>query len=237
MPVNYLEYKVYSINYNEFYNKFMEITFLDNVELQSVLLKLWIEQLKQADEIEVEQFKGKNLKKMMLKEDLEAPEKYMLDIIYNFGTISIFFRVSRLLQLINSKLNINSMHHVIPMSDFTRTNSYIKWDIVNHIGKIKNNPILLAPLTIGRYEKFVVIDGNHRLTEWKSRGMENVPCYILDGQGLIDNNMFCSNFSRLMYIFQNEIVALGTYTQRDHITSHLLINKIFFRTGKLLYNV
>ena len=54
----------------------------------------------------------------------------------------------------------------------------------------------------------MVIDGNHRLTKWIGN-VTNIPCYILDMQWIIDNDMFYSDFSKLMYIFQNE---LSTFT-------------------------
>lgn len=97
--------------------------------------------------------------------------------------------MSRILQQIKSTSNIDDMIRYIPLSDFIEPNSYIKRDLTNPLNHTKSNPILLVPLTIGRYEKFVVIDGNHRLTKWKMEEKKDIPCYILDGQALIDNNV------------------------------------------------
>lgn len=237
MPVNYLTHEIYSVNYEKLFNELMENPFLDNVKLQSDYLKFWIEQLKQQDQVEVKQFKDKNFTQLMLKENLEAPEKYMLELVYKSGTINIFFRVSRILQLTKSISDSKDMIQYLPMSDFVKENSFIKWDKTDCLNKIKSEPILLVPLTMDRYIKLVTIDGNHRLTVWTNNKKKDIPCLILDGQWIIDNNMICSGFSKLMYIFQNEIVALGTYTKRDHINSVLLMNKTFFKTGKLLYDV
>lgn len=182
----------------------MENLFLDNDKLQGDNLKCWKEQLKQQDQIEIKQLKYKNFARLMLKEDLEAPEKYMLELV---------------------------------KSDFFSASSYIRWDKTDCLNHVKSEPILLVPLTIDKQIKLVTIDGNHRLTAWENDIKKDIPCFILDGQWIIDNNMICSGFSKLMYIFQNEIVALGTYMKRDRINSISLINKIFFKTGKLLYNV
>lgn len=237
MPVNFMEHKIYSINYNKLYSELMEETFLDNTELQSNYLKFWIEQLKQQDQIEVEQFNDKNFIQLMLREDLEAPEKYKLEVVYESGTINIFFRVSRILQLLKLVSDSKDRIQYLPTLDFVGESSYIKWDKTDCLTFIKSDPILLVPLTMDKYIKLVTIDGNHRLTVWTINEKKDIPCVILDGQGLIDNNMFCSGFSKLMYIFQNEIVALGTFTKRDHIDSISLMNKTYFKTGKLLYNV
>lgn len=236
MPVNFLTHKNYSINYEELYNELMSNPFLDNIQIQSMYLKLWIQQLKEQDEIEVKQFKDDNFVQLMLKEDFEAPERYMLDINYKSGTINIFFRVSRILQLIQSTNNTGGVQE-IPIKDFTKTNSYIKWNKTEYSSHVKESPILLIPMTIDKYIKLIVVDGNHRLTEWEKIGRQKIPCYIIDAQCIIDNNFLCSGFSKLMYIFQNEIVALGTYTKRDHINAMILMNKFFFKTGKILYNV
>ena len=236
MPVNFLTHKNYSINYEELYNELMSNPFLDNIQIQSMYLKLWIQQLKEQDEIEVKQLKDDNFVQLMLKEDFEAPERYMLDINYKSGTINIFFRVSRMLQLIQSTNNTGVVQE-IPIKDFTKTNSYIKWNRTEYSSRVKESPIVLIPMTIDKYIKLIVVDGNHRLTEWEKIGRQKIPCYIIDEQFIIDNNFLCSGFSKLMYIFQNEIVALGTYTKRDHINAMILMNKIFFKTGKILYNV
>lgn len=237
MPVNYLTHEIYSVSYEKLFDELMENMFLDNVKLQSDYLKYWIEQLKQQDQNEINQFKDKNFIQLMLKEDLEAPEKYMLELVYKCGKINIFFRVSRILQLIKSTPNNKDMIQYLPKSDFVKPNSDVKWDKTDCLNNIKSEPILLAPLTMDKHIKFVTIDGNHRLTAWENDMKKDIPCFILDGQWIIDNNMICSGFSKLMYIFQNEIVALGTYTRRDHIDSISLMNKIFFKTGKLLYDV
>lgn len=237
MPVNYLEHKIYSVDYNSLYCELMERQFLDNMELQSQYLKSWIKLFQQCDEQEVEQYSDKSLTPLYLKENSESPEKYMLEIIFNSGTIGIFFKVSRILQFLNSVKDINNAIQYIPIDEFLKSNTNIKWDLTDSCSRIKNSPIVLVPFTIDRFIKYDVIDGNHRLTAWKNNGRKDIPCIILNGQLLIDLNMFCSSFSKFMYIFQNEIVALGTYTSRDHINSNLLMNKIYFKTKKLLCDV
>ena len=194
MPINYLTHETYSVNYEELYNELMETPFLDNIKLQSYYLKYWIDQLKQQDKIEVKKVKDKNFAQLMLKEDLEAPEKYMLELVYKSGIINIFFRVSRILQLIKSMPASKDMMQFLPKSDFLRASSYIKWDKTDCLNHVKNDPILLVPLTMGEYIKLVTIDGNHRLTAWENDTKKDIPCFILDGQWIIDNNMICSGF-------------------------------------------
>lgn len=235
MPINYLTNEHYVIDYEGLYHELMERCFLKNVRLQSDYLKLWLSELKRNDEIEVEQFKDKDFRKRMLKENSEAPEKYMMEIKYKVGTINIFFRVSRLLEAMGDVPE--NMVQYIDSNEFTKDNRCIKWDRAKVMGAVKTSPIILAPMTIDEYVKFIVIDGNHRLTSWIDNKKENIPCCIMDGQALIDNNMFCSSFSKLMYIFQNEIVALATYAMRDNINEVVLMNRSYFKTRKMLYDV
>lgn len=233
MPINYLTNEYYAIDYEGLYHELMENGFLNNKCLQSDYFKLWLSELKKNDEREVEQFNNKDFRKLMLKENCEAPEKYMLEINYEVGTINIFFRVSRIIEGMGDVPEEAVQY--IDSTEFLRTDRYIKWDRIRSIGEIKKSPIILAPLTIDKYVKLVVIDGNHRLTSWIDNRKGNIPCYILDGQALVDNNMFCSSFSKLMYIFQNEVVALATYAKRDNVNEMVLVNRSYLKTSKMLY--
>ena len=234
MPVNYMTNEVYHIDYEGLYEELMEKSFLSDARVQCEYVKLWISELRKRDVLEVEQFNDREFRKLILQEKLEAPEMYSIEMNYKAGTIYIFFRVSRLIQAIGTIST--DMIQYIGVQDFVMKNSYIKWDRTELLNEIKRTPILLAPMTIDEYVKLVVIDGNHRLTSWIDN-KEKIPCCILDGQAIIDSNMLCSGFSKLMYIFQNEVVALATYTMRDKIDAMLLMNKIYFRTGKLLFEV
>lgn len=98
--------------------------------------------------------------------------------------------------------------HYIPIDNFTNANSHIKWHRTDFINELSQLPILLVQLALEENINYVVIDGNHRLTKWIGN-VTNIPCYILDMQWIIDNDMFYSDFSKLMYIFQNE---LSTFT-------------------------
>lgn len=235
MPINYFTNEQYVIDYKGFYHELMEQCFWKNPRLQSDYVKAWLSELKKCDEIEVEQFKNKDFLKLMQKENYEASEKYMLEINYKVGTINIFFRVSRINEVMGDVPE--EAVRYIDSKEFLRTDEWIKWDMIRTIRKIKTSPIILAPLTLGEYVKFVVIDGNHRLTAWLDSKKENIPCYILNGQALVDNNMFCSSFSKLMYVFQNEIVALGTYAMSDNINEIVLMNRSYLKTRKMLYDV
>ena len=235
MPINYMTHEPYVVDYEGLYLELMDNSFLKNARLQSDYFKCWLSELKKNDKIEVEQFKDKNFREMMLKENNEAPEKYMLEINYKVGTINIFFRISRLIQAMGDVPE--SVTQYIELNEFIRDNGCIKWDRIKTMGEIKESPIILAPLTIDKYVRYVVIDGNHRLTSWIDSKRKKIPCYIMDGQALVDNNMFSSSFSKLMYIFQNEVVALATYVKRDNINEITVLNKSYFKTRKMLYDV
>lgn len=235
MPINFFANEKYVIDYEGLYQELMEKIIFKDSRLQSDYLKLWLSVLKKNDEIEVEQFEDREFRKLMLKEHSEAPEIYEMEIKYNVGTINIYFRISRLIEEIEN-VPANMVQY-IDLNEFTRDNSCVKWDKTKVVGNIKTTPIILAPMTIGRYVKYIVIDGNHRLTAWIDNKRENIPCCIINEQSLIDNNFLCSSFSKLMYIFQNEVVALATYTMRDRINESVLMNRSYLKTGKILYDV
>ena len=235
MPLHFSTFETYSIDYNKLYEELMKRNFLNNFDLQNEYVKLWLSRLKRQDEIETAQIKDSVFRSLLLKEHNEAPEKYMLEINFNTEKINVFFRVSRLLQAMGSVSK--DMIVYVDADDFIMNNSYIKWCETPLLKEVIETPILLAPLTIDEYVKYVVIDGNHRVSAWIKNKQEKIPCCFLDGQALVDNDMFCSIFNKLMYIFQNEIIALGTYVLRDNIDARTLMNKIYFKTGKFLYDV
>lgn len=235
MPIDYLSNKPYCIDYQELYREIMKNRILKNYKLQSDYIKLWMSELQKCDKAECEQFNDIRFKELILKESIEAPEKYRYEIEYGVQKVNIFFRVSRLIQILGNPTD--DMIQYFSLDEFIKDNCYIKWDKTEIISELKTFPILMAPITVDKYIKLVVIDGNHRLTSWIKKNKKNIPCVILDGQALVDNNMFASAFSKLLYIFQNEMVAMATYSIRDNIDDMTLIGKSYFKTGKMLYDV
>ena len=86
----------------------------------------------------------------------------------------------------------------------------------------------MVPFTIGKTYKQLVVDGNHRITTAIKEKKEIIKAYILEPQMLVDYSLFCSSFDLLYYVFQNEVVYIGSLFHVNTGISELdIINKSF----------
>ncbi len=236
MPFDFISQKEYVIEYDKLFDELnSNIPFLSDANLQILYLNQWIQTLRQADEVERKQTRDFNFFKIINKELSEAPQLFRLPINYKSGTIFIFFRVSRIIQTLEQIKPTEENVQFFNANEFVRKNSFIKWDYPDDNFVSNNNkPIIMIPFILDEYYKTLVIDGNHRIKKWIKSGRSTFPCYCFNSQWYIDNMFFSSNFSCLLYIMQNEIATLATYTIRDGINASELMNKTFFLTNKIL---
>ena len=234
MPIDISNNKIYKINYDEMYKEVGALHLFNDSKIQSVYLNKWIEVLKQADDMSIKAYNDSSLRKNIIKENLEAPEIFQIQLIHNANTIYLHFRVSRILENIKRSGITEREAIEIPAEDFIKKNSYIIWTKTSDNVKMKKEPIVMVPLKTGLYHKMVVIDGNHRITDCINNRKKHVKAYQIDGSGLVHNDLFATAFDKMMYIFQNELIEVGTYTKMDDISALELIEKVFFSTGELL---
>lgn len=234
MPIDFERKCEYRVDYAEMYKEVNRQSFLDDKEMQKKYLEVWFKVLKDADKKITEQFRRPDIKAMFMKEMVEAPEIFQLPIFYSNATLYIHFRVTRYLQGLK-KCNINrDKAQKIEISYFTKENSNIDWTKTSDRVDIKDEPILMVPFYAGKYHKFLVIDGNHRITDAVKKGKKEVEAYCIGEDFLVDNNFFSSEYDKLLYIFQNEIVTMGTYTIRDHISARNLMEQSYLVTRKTM---
>ena len=234
MPIDFKRQCEYKVDYEEIYNVCNERPFLDNDKLQKQYLDMWINQLKDADRVTTQQFREPSIRLELFKEILEAPQIFQLPLIYSGTTVYSHFRVTRCLQALQ-RSNIDKRYaQKIELSRLICDNSDINWTNPDDEVEIQDEPILLVPLYVGIYYNWLVIDGNHRIADAIKRGKEYIEAYVIGDDDLVENKLFLSQYDCLIYIFQNEIVTMGTYTNRNNVAATRLVSQSYLLTGKTM---
>lgn len=233
MPINMFTNQVYKINYEAFRNVFRDKRIFNDPKLQDIYLDKWIQELKKQDMIVCNECMDPNNKIFMLKERAEAPEIFQLPIEYDDNKMYVHFRVSRIIQSLEMMGNYSDDAMDIDLDDFTQKNSDIKWSMTNDKVKIKNTPVIIAPFTIGKYFNWVVVDGNHRITDALEKRKNKIKVIGLDHNWLVEAKMFCSGFDLFLYIFQNEYVALATLIRNENYSDEQALALSYFVSGKV----
>lgn len=228
MPVNNMNGKVYKINYETLRDELMGLPaiFADK-QLQMMYIDKWIEVLNIADENTCRSFTEPQNQKMIEKENLEAPEKFQTVVNYKSNTLYIHFRVSRMRQILKSSDPSGKMSQEISLDEFTK-GKQMNWVATEDTVSIKSEPIIIVPFTIDEAYKMLVVDGNHRITEAIKKGKKTINAYVLDANWIVQGNLFCSEFDKMLYIFQNEMVDIATWIKRDGMSDKDAIKKSYF---------
>ena len=109
---------------------------------------------------------------------------------------------------------------------------YIYWTPVENkpIYKYKPStikPVLLVPFLATPYQA-LIIDGNHRLSYFKKyKPYSGVKVCQLDVNYLIQNNMFPSDFDKLLYILLNEVSSIMNQRVTNGFTDDILFNSSY----------
>lgn len=233
MPVNMMTDKVYRIDYDAWGREINEIRIFNNPAIQKIYTDKWMQILKELDKQVCKDYYDLNIRTAMLKEKAEAPENFQLPIYYETNNMYIQFRVSRILQLMKaSGFSINDAIN-IDIKEFTDMHTDIKWTQTVDKVKIKTQPIIMAPLALDKYYKWIVIDGNHRITDAVAKGIKEIKAFCLDANSLVQENMFCTSFDKYLYIFQNESVALATLIQKEGYSEEEAFKLTYFYSGEV----
>ena len=112
-------------------------------------------------------------------------------------------------------------------------NRRINWTATTDKVKIKIQPIIIVPLTVGVFYQWLVVDGNHRITYAIENKKKSVKAFSLDPNALVEANMFSSGFDKFLYIFQNEMIALASYIHREGYSDEEAFKLGFLCSGKV----
>lgn len=90
--------------------------------------------------------------------------------IYKEGNVTVFFDTLPVDMIIENKFNPNVM------DEFTEVQLEKSMEAYGYI-----DPILVAPWFEDGEQKYMILDGHHRLKILKKRGMKEIPCIVVEG--------------------------------------------------------
>lgn len=233
MPINFMNRKLYEINYDIISNELNSVQIFQNKTIQKIYCSKWLEKLAECD-IKSCKDVTEPLKREILSRELqEAPELFQFPIIFGNTTMYVHFWVSR----INKVLELYSVSEdnleKIDISEFANQDGNICWTATRDNVVIKSEPIVLAPIKLRNYTT-IVIDGNHRITEAIERHVKYVRAITIDENFLIESHLFPTEFDELLYIFHNEVAVLSSYIEAG-VSDEEVLKKSYFYTGKIPY--
>ena len=233
MPVDFMLDKIYNVDYMTWEEELLQMEVFNSRDIQKIYLDKWMEILKAQDDSVCKEYNNPKMKILLLKEKTEAPESFQIPIEYKSNSMFIHFRVSRLIQSIEQS-NISSDSAIdVRIEEFTNVNRRINWTATTDKVKIKIQPIIIVPLTVGAFYQWLVVDGNHRITYAIENKKKSVKAFSLDPNALVEANMFSSGFDKFLYIFQNEMIALASYIHREGYSDEEAFKLGFLCSGKV----
>ena len=237
MPVDFMSDKIYKVDYTAWKRELSKIPIFGSGEIQKLYLDKWMEILKAQDGLVCRDYNNREMQMFMLKEKMEAPESFQIPINYETNNMFIHFRVSRIIQMVEqSGISLDTATK-IDIKEFTDKNTRINWTPTTDRVKIKTQPIIIVPLTVGEFYRWLVIDGNHRITHAIAEREKSVKAFSLDPNALVEGNLFSTGFDKFLYIFQNEMIALASYIQREGYSDEDAIKLAYFCSGKVQFYV
>ena len=233
MPVDFMLDKIYNVDYMTWEEELLQMEVFNSRDIQKIYLDKWMEILKAQDDSVCKEYNNPKMKILLLKEKTEAPESFQIPIEYKSNSMFIHFRVSRLIQSIEQANISSDSASDIGIEEFTKVNRRINWTATTDKVKIKIQPIIIVPLTVGAFYQWLVVDGNHRITYAIENKKKSVKAFSLDPNALVEANMFSSGFDKFLYIFQNEMIALASYIHREGYSDEEAFKLGFLCSGKV----
>jgi len=237
MPLKFPLLKEYSIDYDGLYTEFNSHKVFNNTLIQEKYLKTWFEILRKSDDITKSQMKDFGQKQLLLKEIMDAPEIFQIPVEYQTTKVFVHFRVSRIIEALEKvRDEANVQIQYFDTSDFVMENSNINWTKTNDRVVLKQEPIIMVPFMIGQYQ-LLVIDGNHRITEYINSDISRIAVYLFDKRALVYNNWFSTSFDKMMYIFHNELITIGEATAQAKLPPEKLIFETYPFSGNVICDI
>lgn len=233
MPFNFNKNKHYKIDYVSLFEELNSQNILSDKEIQREFLMRWIEELKHADALVINQLLTREAIKEMNILRLSEPEIFGQPIHYKNTTVVINFRISAINRIISNE-DKEKFTEIIKCDEFANKKGDIHWTIVDeNVDRYKGckEPVLIIPFIDGVH-RWLLIDGNHRVT-YSIKNNIDVRAISIAQQTLIENNLFASSFDKLFYIMNNELQYMYDKTSINKISTEKLIIKSYLVDGKI----
>ncbi|MCO7125132.1 hypothetical protein NIE88_05000 [Sporolactobacillus shoreicorticis] len=230
MPFDYVNFRIYEIDYHKFFNEIKSKKILLDNKLQEIYLRRWVGKLRKHDEILKKQFSTKSLVEDYISKVQNEREIFQLPTNWGINKVLIHFRVSIANQLVK---NYYPQSQMIPITEFQGGNQSIYWtkvtgDTKKYAGS--NNPIIVVPYFSNGYH-YLVIDGNHRITYKLKHNTQKIATLFISEYTVIEEHLFSSSFDELFYIFNNELVRFASASIERNYSAEQLFNKSYL-SGK-----
>lgn len=189
-----------------------------------------MKKLSDLDEIITNQL---NTQKSIFEMQLELQsekEIFQCEMNYSNMKILLHFRVSIANEII---LPFKSKSQLIPIDEFIRNDGEFKWTPVDtNVNSYSNanDPIIIVPLLNGIH-RYLVIDGNHRLTYKTQHNIENINAIVISERTVIERSLFSSDFDKYYYVMNNEIERMAYETFLNKINADELVKKSYLYSG------
>mgnify|MGYP007117051960 FL=1 len=231
MPINMMTGKPYGMNYPNMRKELMEMKIFHDKELQQMYIDKWVAELMEADKNSVTSYTDPNNQSMIMMEKMEAPETFQTIVNMQENELLIHFRVSRIIQMLQMSGITEADAIEISIDEFI-DKKVINWTSTDSIVD-REDPIIIFPFTIGKTYKELVVDGNHRVTTAIQKKKKTVKAIIVDPNDAVLNHMLSSSFDELLYVFQNEVVWMGSHYNENIEDEKMLIMQSFFMCGNV----
>ena len=172
-----------------------------------------------------------NNQSMIMMEKMEAPETFQTIVNMQENELLIHFRVSRIIQMLQMSGITEADAIEISIDEFI-DKKVINWTSTDSIVD-REDPIIIFPFTIGKTYKELVVDGNHRVTTAIQKKKKMIKAIIVDPDAAVLNHMLSSSFDELLYVFQNEVVWMGSHYNENIEDEKMLIMQSFFMCGNV----
>lgn len=229
MPINFATLKPYSIDYPSLMKRFETFPLFDNINLKKNYLNQWKTILEKADQHTIKMFS------QLTSYPLLAGESFQQETIYGNNNIIINFNIQPLIEIAkNNKQYASNM----PLAYFDKSKEFVTWTHVPNADStiIKDIPILLTHFYNARTFGFLLIDGNHRLSQAFKNNKKTIKTLILRPETMIDDNLFRSQFDKLFFIFQNELYYIYHYKKNYQMNDKELFSYSYLNNSKFNFS-
>lgn len=236
MPFDFLDQTLYTINYEEILIKSIEIFPAKDKNSKYRYFKRWINLLKTSDD-QCQNYVLNNEIKVM--QDILDSQifQFKIPMYDNTNNIAGFhFNIDNVISKLKSVLSQKDLEgKSIPIDKFTEGESQIKWDKVSST-ILRNNslPLIIVPFLFGQFD-YLLIDGNHRLTNAIKNKEKQIDAIFISNVVLQEPQIFMSRFDQLFYFFNYEIVDFANKIYFDNLSFEQLLTKSLLNSHLATY--
>ena len=225
MPIDFSTMLPYDIDYIDLMKHFETFPIFDNRNLQKNHLNKWKTVLKSADSKIRKIFKNpKKLKDIL---DIVMTEESFQQVTH-FGknTVILNFTIAPLVKLAEQNKQ-NAIE--IPLTYFEKSREFVTWTPISQTDNrsLKVLPILLTHFYNARTFGFLLIDGNHRVSQAIKNHDKTIEALIFDPRYMLNDNIFRSEFDKLFFIFQNELYYLSHCKKQHQMKDKELLSRSY----------